>query len=70
MKIKLVGSEFTLLEPETGLKAGDIIASAGAFKLYDGIKVFTAARPKRGKATEAGTAVDISTGAVSAREAP
>lgn len=70
VKIKLVGSEFTLLEPETGLKAGDIIASAGAFKLYDGIKVFTAARPQRGKATEAGTAVDISTGAVSAREAP
>jgi len=70
VKIKLVGSEFTLLEPETGLKAGDIIASAGAFKLYDGIKVFTAARPQRGKATEAGTAVDMSTGAVSAREAP
>ena len=70
VKIKLVGSEFTLLEPETGLKAGDIIASAGAFKLYDGIKVFTAARPQRGKATEAGTAVDMSTDAVSAREAP
>ena len=70
VKIKLVGSEFTLLEPETGLKAGDIIASAGAFKLYDGIKVFTAARPQHGKATEAGTAVDMSTDAVSAREAP
>jgi len=70
VKIKLVGSEFTLLEPETGLKAGDIIASAGAFKLYDGIKIFTAARPQHGKATEAGTAVDMSTDAVSAREAP
>ena len=69
VKIKQVGSEFTLLEAGTGLKAGDHIASAGAFKLYEGIKVFTAERPNRSTTSKSAKS-DMPADTVSAREVP
>ncbi len=73
VKVKLVGSEFTLLEANAGLKAGDIIAGAGAFKLYEGIKVLTGQRQTRGNATESGRANEMtapSTGSLSVMDTP
>jgi len=64
-----VGSEFTLLEAGAGLKAGDHIASAGAFKLYEGIKVFTAERPNRSTTSKSAKS-DMPADTVSAREVP
>lgn len=52
VKVKLVGNEFSLLEPGAGLNTGDLIAAAGAFKLYEGIKVFTRERQQRRNTNE------------------
>ncbi len=44
VRVKLMETDHALLESSTALAAGDKIAGAGAFKLYEGILVFTGSR--------------------------
>lgn len=52
VKIKTTIGDTTFLEAsEGGIKSGDRIAAAGAFKLYEGILVYTRQRPEAAEAT-------------------
>ena len=54
VQVKLMEAERALIVSGGALKKGDLIASAGAFKLYQGILVFTRDRsPAAGKGQEA-----------------
>ncbi|MES2625101.1 MAG: efflux RND transporter periplasmic adaptor subunit [Pseudomonadota bacterium] len=44
VEVRTIDTDFALLEQSSGLKEGDRIAAAGAFKLYEGILVFTRER--------------------------
>ena len=58
VQVKLMEAERALIVSGGALKKGDLIASAGAFKLYQGILVFTRDRsPAAGKGQEAAGAV-------------
>ena len=43
--VRVVSGDYALLEVGTGLNAGERIAAAGAFKLYEGIRVLAGERP-------------------------
>jgi membrane fusion protein, multidrug efflux system len=44
VQVRSIGTDYALLEQNGALKEGDRIAAAGAFKLYEGILVFTRER--------------------------
>jgi membrane fusion protein (multidrug efflux system) len=48
VQVRLIETDRALLEVGTGLEAGTRIAAAGAFKLYEGILVFTRERNRAG----------------------
>jgi membrane fusion protein (multidrug efflux system) len=51
VQVRLIETDRALLETGTGLDAGTRIAAAGAFKLYEGILVFTRERNRAGTET-------------------
>jgi hypothetical protein len=59
VKVRLIENERALLETGTGLEEGTRIAAAGAFKLYEGILVFTRERNRAtSEQAEADSAVE------------
>lgn len=56
VKVRLLEDDRALIEPGTGLAAGDRIAGAGAFKLYEGILVFSGDRVNANGIEAAGSA--------------
>ena len=55
VRVRLIETERALLETGTGLTEGTSIAAAGAFKLYEGILVFTRERNKPVAEEQAGS---------------
>lgn len=58
VRVRLLEGNRALIENGTGLAAGDRIAGAGAFKLYEGILVFTGERVNSNGNEGAGSASD------------
>ncbi len=56
VEVRLIGTDYALIEPDGALREGERIAAAGAFKLYEGILVFTRARDPVVPAEEQGRA--------------